>query len=280
MDFSYHWAVASTLRLQHVSYIRCAKWSSNQLVEEVKLSYAIFPQTTRVSFKFRKFYFVYLDTQVLADIRKIVGDCEYVPVDPKQLCNTILVTCYMGTENSSTETKVRAAELANQIGSYHHGIIIDTAISAILGIFQQVTKLTPRFRVQGGSPRENLALQNVQVIARSKILIELISWLSNYTSLCLLFYFQARLRMVIAYLFAQLMLWVRGRPGGLLVLGSGNVDEALRGYLTKYDCSSADINPIGGIAKNDLKKFLLYFRYECKWYTQWILIYYNSEVEA
>ena len=31
----------------------------------------------------------------------------------------------------------------------------------------------------------------------------------------------------------------------LLVLGSANVDEGLRGYLTKYDCSSADINPIG-----------------------------------
>jgi len=30
------------------------------------------------------------------------------------------------------------------------------------------------------------------------------------------------------------------------VLGSANVDEALRGYYTKYDCSAADINPIGG----------------------------------
>lgn len=204
------------------------------------------------------------DIQVLADIRKIVGDCEYVPVDPKQLCNTILVTCYMETENSSADTKARAAELANQIGSYHHGVVIDTAISAILGIFQQVTKLTPRFKVQGGSPRENLALQNVQVITRYLWSMALIFWSLNYPpfyifSIC----FQARLRMVIAYLFAQLMLWVRGRPGGLLVLGSGNVDEALRGYLTKYDCSSADINPIGGIAKNDLKKFLLYFRYAC-----------------
>lgn len=172
------------------------------------------------------------DAQVLSDIRKIVGDGEYVPTDPKQLCNTILVTCYMGTENSSTETKARAAELAGQIGSYHQTIAIDAAVSAILTIFQQVTKLVPRFKVQGGSPRENLALQNIQ----------------------------ARLRMVIAYLFAQLMLWVRGRPGGLLVLGSSNVDEALRGYFTKYDCSSADINPIGGIAKNDLKSFLGYFR--------------------
>ena len=35
----------------------------------------------------------------------------------------------------------------------------------------------------------------------------------------------------------------------MLVLGSANVDECLRGYLTKYDCSAADINPIGGISK-------------------------------
>ena len=32
--------------------------------------------------------------------------------------------------------------------------------------------------------------------------------------------------MVLAYLFAQLLPWVRGRQGGLLVLGSANVDEA------------------------------------------------------
>ena len=40
------------------------------------------------------------------------------------------------------------------------------------------------------------------------------------------------------------------------MLGSANVDEALRGYMTKYDCSSADINPIGGFSKRDLKSFL------------------------
>jgi NAD+ synthase (glutamine-hydrolysing) len=69
--------------------------------------------------------------------------------------------------------------------------------------------------------------------------------------------------MVLAYLFAQLLPWVRGRQtGGLLVLGSANVDEQLRGYYTKYDCSSADINPIGGISKTDLKKFIAYARDE------------------
>lgn len=64
--------------------------------------------------------------------------------------------------------------------------------------------------------------------------------------------------MVLAYLFAQMLPTVRQRPrgGSLLVLGSANVDELLRGYLTKYDCSSADINPIGGISKTDLKAFI------------------------
>ena len=28
--------------------------------------------------------------------------------------------------------------------------------------------------------------------------------------------------------------------------------------MTKYDCSSADINPIGGISKKDLKSFVFY----------------------
>ncbi|CAA9997357.1 unnamed protein product [Nesidiocoris tenuis] len=69
---------------------------------------------------------------------------------------------------------------------------------------------------------------------------------------------QARVRMVIAYLFSQLVLWARNRQGGLLVLGSANVDESLRGYLTKYDCSSADVNPIGGISKIDLRSFLAF----------------------
>lgn len=37
--------------------------------------------------------------------------------------------------------------------------------------------------------------------------------------------------MVLAYLFAQLLPWVRGKQGGLLVLGSANVDEW---YVPEY----------------------------------------------
>ena len=48
------------------------------------------------------------------------------------------------------------------------------------------------------------------------------------------------------------------------MLGSSNIAEGLRGYLTKYDCSAADLNPIGGINKSDLKSFLRYMAEEAK----------------
>ncbi|XP_068832901.1 glutamine-dependent NAD(+) synthetase isoform X2 [Capricornis sumatraensis] len=166
--------------------------------------------------------------EVLADVRTIVNQPSYTPQDPQELCGRVLTTCYMASENSSQETCDRARELAQQIGSHHIGLHIDPVVKALVGLFSLVTGASPRFAVHGGSDRENLALQNVQ----------------------------ARVRMVVAYLFAQLSLWSRGAPGGLLVLGSANVDESLLGYLTKYDCSSADINPIGGISKTDLRAFV------------------------
>ncbi|XP_054266453.1 glutamine-dependent NAD(+) synthetase isoform X2 [Macrosteles quadrilineatus] len=170
------------------------------------------------------------EAQVLADVRKMVCDADYIPRDARELCGRLLFTCYMATQNSSSETKHRAKTLANQLGSYHTEIGIDGAVSACLSIFSLVTGMKPQFAVHGGSARESLAMQNIQ----------------------------ARLRMVLSYLFAQLMLWAKSRSGGLLVLASANVDESLRGYMTKYDCSSADVNPIGGISKTDLKKFLVY----------------------
>ncbi|KAM9014943.1 glutamine-dependent NAD(+) synthetase isoform 2-T2 [Ara ararauna] len=170
------------------------------------------------------------NADVLADVCRIVNDETYVPEDPREFCKRIFTTCYMASENSSQDTCNRAKLLAEQIGSYHINLNIDAAVKAVVGIFSMVMGRTPLFSVFGGSKRENLALQNVQ----------------------------ARIRMVLAYLFAQLTLWTRGMPGGLLVLGSANVDESLRGYLTKYDCSSADINPIGGISKTDLKNFIQY----------------------
>ncbi|SCV05037.1 LANO_0G17106g1_1 [Lachancea nothofagi CBS 11611] len=171
--------------------------------------------------------------QVLADARKLSRkDKNWVPESPQELASCLFYTCFMGTENSSKDTRSRSRELAEKISSYHVDLNMDSLVSSVVSLFEVTTGKKPIFKIFGGSQTENLALQNIQ----------------------------ARLRMVLAYLFAQLLPWVRRIPnaGGLLVLGSSNVDECLRGYLTKYDCSSADINPIGGISKTDLKRFIAY----------------------
>lgn len=169
------------------------------------------------------------NTQVLEDVKKILKD-DNVPQTSDELARRIFHTCYMGTTNSSMETRQRALKLSSDIGSYHIDMNIDTVVTSLVSLFEVTTGKKPIYKIFGGSQIENLALQNIQ----------------------------ARLRMVISYLFAQLLPWVRSKANstGLLVLGSANVDEQLRGYLTKYDCSSADINPIGGISKNDLIKFI------------------------
>ncbi|KAJ5908563.1 hypothetical protein N7495_001245 [Penicillium taxi] len=171
--------------------------------------------------------------QVIKDVRRLCSkpeDSNWLPTSPQEICNAIFHTSYMGTQNSGQETRDRAKRLAADIGAYHIDFNFDTVVTSIMSLFAVVTNLQPRFKVHGGSNAENLALQNVQ----------------------------ARLRMVLGYLFASMLPTVRQRPGGggLLVLASSNVDECLRGYLTKYDASSADLNPIGSISKVDLKKFI------------------------
>jgi NAD+ synthetase len=64
---------------------------------------------------------------------------------------------------------------------------------------------------------------------------------------------QARTRMVMTYTVSQL----KGRA--LLNLGSSNADEVYVGYYTKYDASSADVNPIGSLPKTYIQRILIVF---------------------
>ncbi|XWS48771.1 hypothetical protein CRYUN_Cryun13aG0104800 [Craigia yunnanensis] len=169
------------------------------------------------------------DEQVKADAIWIGNYTDgRFPTDSKEFAKRIFYTVYMGSENSSEATKMRAKVLADEIGSWHLDVCIDGVVSSLLSLFQTLTGKRPRYKVDGGSNVENLGLQNIQ----------------------------ARIRMVLAFMLASLLPWVHNKRGFYLVLGSSNVDEALRGYLTKYDCSAADINPIGSISKKDLRTFL------------------------
>lgn len=176
------------------------------------------------------------DEEVAAEVRRVTGhasDSGWVPASPQELAGLVLHTAYMGSANSTAATRERAGRLAAELGCWHTTLLIDTVVAALLAVLAVLMGgRTPRFLSRGGSWAEDVALQNLQ----------------------------ARVRMVLSYALGQLLPWYRGLAGGdggfLLVLGSANVDEALRGYMTKYDCSSADLNPIGGIAKLDLRRFL------------------------
>jgi hypothetical protein len=41
----------------------------------------------------------------------VVKDEDYIPEDPKELCGRIFVTCYMGTSNSSDETRLETFDI-------------------------------------------------------------------------------------------------------------------------------------------------------------------------
>lgn len=53
--------------------------------------------------------------------------------------------------------------------SYHVDLNMDTAVTAVKGIFSFVTGRTPNFKVHGGSSAENLALQNIQVSRLARV---------------------------------------------------------------------------------------------------------------
>lgn len=103
----------------------------------------------------------------------------------------------------------------------------------MIGLFKMIcgrNDYVPKYHCLGGSRSEGLALQNLQ----------------------------ARLRLTLSYYYAQLVAALRGGGGSLLVVATGNCDEGLSGYFTKYDCSSGDLSPIGSICKNDLRRFVKY----------------------
>lgn len=115
----------------------------------------------------------------------------------------------MSSKNSSQGDKTQSKNLATAFGAYHIDVDIDKVTTAIVDVLSGRSRWIPHFKSNGGSSTENLALQNIQ----------------------------ARSCMVLAYLFAQPGPTFRTRRNGeaLLVLGSANVDESLRGHYTKYD---------------------------------------------
>ncbi|KAL7676236.1 hypothetical protein ACOME3_002492 [Neoechinorhynchus agilis] len=135
--------------------------------------------------------------------------------------NDLLHTANLNTKNNSKKTCELSRLLAKQLGSTHVERSIDDVVSKVLDLCES----RPTFSHDGGSKQQDQALQNVQARLRMEMPMK--------TLLCAL---------------------VQGK------WRSENENfsccarrRTLIGYFTKYDCSSADINPIGGINKTQVR---------------------------
>lgn len=101
--------------------------------------------------------------QVIQDVRRIAGAYEkegWMPKNAQDLCHNTFHTLYMGmATQSSKETRSRARDLSNSIGSYHTDLDIDDIFNAQRNTSTNATAFEPKFKVYGGTQAENLALQ-------------------------------------------------------------------------------------------------------------------------
>ena len=173
----------------------------------------------------------YKDEFVLNELRRIVNDVNYYPKSSKEICGLLFVTAFLETKNSNEISKCNSKQIADEIGSYHIEINIENIVNVFLDVFEQAFKRRPQCETEGGSIIEDKQIQNLQ----------------------------GRIRMIMSYMIAGLIPMIQQRKHSfLLVLSSGNLDELITGFLTKYNSSSGDLNPIGSISKVRLRTFLEY----------------------
>ena len=157
---------------------------------------------------------------VVCELERIAPNCADV-CDAAVLCERLLQVSFMGSDHNSPQTRRRALSVAAELHAHLTVVNIEPAAAAVVRTFVDATGTSPKYGKFGGVHHENNLLSQAH----------------------------GRLRMLTAYMFATAGPWARGDYGTLLVLGSANSDEHNRGYNDRYDCSAADINPIGSADK-------------------------------
>lgn len=115
------------------------------------------------------------NAQVAADVKRIAAYSKDLPTTPQELCGQVFTTLYMGMKKqSSRETRQRARDLAEAIGSYHVNLDIDDVYEAQKKLVVSTVGFEPRFKVEGGTVQENLTLQCLQ--ARIRMVTAYVGW--------------------------------------------------------------------------------------------------------
>ena len=106
------------------------------------------------------------EKHILDGLRRITGDPTFKPQKPQEIVNKLLHTAYLGTVNSSDETRSRSRRLAEKIGSFHSDLTIDPVIQAHEVLVEQALDIKTKYVSEGGSRGESLAKENVQARSR------------------------------------------------------------------------------------------------------------------
>ncbi|GAW80330.1 glutamine-dependent NAD(+) synthetase [Plasmodium gonderi] len=149
----------------------------------------------------------------------------------KKICNKLLNTLSLPSRNSSKNTMSYAEELSKAINSNHTIYCIDNIFDFFKNTGNNFLMEEMKFKSEGGSMYQDLCLQNIQ----------------------------SRSRLLMVYFFSTLICHKRYYPLNLhneflLTIATGNLDETITGYYTKYDCSSGDVNIIGNVSKILIKE--------------------------
>lgn len=101
-------------------------------------------------------FFIKTEANFLTDIKSRTGS----EASGGHTSPAVLLYCFIIQPNNNLPTVIVIYLLCC---STHLSINIDAAVKGIISIFSAVTGMLPQFRASGGSRRENLALQNIQV---------------------------------------------------------------------------------------------------------------------
>lgn len=165
---------------------------------------------------------------VKAAAKKLLGKLEADLDDPKSITAALIHVAYLPMHFSGATKRV-AQELAKGVGCELLELPIENIFQSFRDTVEKKLDITADFtRENDSASAENLALQNLQ----------------------------ARIRLVLSYYTAQLLHKKIPLRSYLLMLGTGNGSEVARGYYTKYDNSSGDINVVGSLQKTEILSIL------------------------
>lgn len=161
--------------------------------------------------------------KVLAEVRRLVGQADYVPRSAQDLCGHLVYTLYVATTSSQVpEAKEIVNELSQQIGSQNLSVNLDGTLRAALNSITDLTSTSTSKKCEnqeGGGASERLL---------------------------------SRIATSVAYFIAESEIVSKRHEGSLIVLASSDFDNSMKGSGR----TQGDINLIGRFPQEDIIKFL------------------------